>query len=98
MDKTGFIIGLAFTTKVIVLKGRVINFKTIDKNKKWVTQMDVIGIYGQIIPPFIIFKGQQYIDSLQKTTKEPVSDYSIGIIENSWLNGEMGFKWLKYFK
>jgi len=37
MDKTGFIIGLAFTAKVVILKKRVINFKTIDGNKKWVT-------------------------------------------------------------
>ena len=57
MDETGFIIGLAFATKVVVLRGRVINFKTIDGNKEWVTQVDIIGIHGQIIPPFIIFKG-----------------------------------------
>lgn len=58
MDKTGFTMGLAFAAKVVVLREGVINFKTIDGNREWVTQVDVIGMYGQTIPLFIIFKGQ----------------------------------------
>ena len=34
MDKTDFIIGLAFTTKVVILRGIVINFKIIDGNRE----------------------------------------------------------------
>jgi len=60
----GYVIGLAFTAKVVILRGRIINFKTIDGNREWVTQINLIGIHGQIIPPFIIFKGKQYIDLL----------------------------------
>ena len=57
-----------------------------------------ISIYRQTIPPFIIFKRQQYINSLQETAKKAIKGYLIKIIKNSWLNKEMGFKWLKYFK
>jgi len=29
--------GLAFFAKVVILRGRIINFKTIDGNREWVT-------------------------------------------------------------
>ena len=51
-------------------------------------------MHGQIIPPFIIFKGKQYTDLLWETAKEAVGKYLIRIIENGWLNKEMGLKWL----
>ena len=78
----GFVMGLAFTAKVVILKGRVINFKTINGNREWVTQVDAIGIYRQMIPPFIIFKRQQYTDSLWETAEEAVDNCLIGITEN----------------
>jgi len=74
---------LAFSAKVVILKGRIINFKIVNGNREWVTQVDVIGIYRQTIPPFIIFKGWQHIDSLWETIEEAIGDYLIGIIENS---------------
>jgi len=60
--------------------------------------VDAIGIYGQTIPPFVIFKGWQYTDSLWETAEEAVGDCLIGMTENGWLNKEMGLKWLKYFE
>jgi len=33
----GYAIGLAFAVKVVILRGRIINFKTIDSNREWVT-------------------------------------------------------------
>jgi len=37
MDKIGFIIGLAYNAKVIILRKRIINFKTVNGNREWVT-------------------------------------------------------------
>ena len=34
MDKTGYIIRLAFFTKVVILRDRIINFKTINGNRE----------------------------------------------------------------
>ena len=34
MDETGFIMGLAFSAKVVILRGRIINFKTVNGNKE----------------------------------------------------------------
>jgi len=33
----GYVIGLAFTIKVVILRGRIINFKIINGNREWVT-------------------------------------------------------------
>ena len=79
----GFIISLAFSAKVVILRGRIINFKTVDSNREWVTQVDAIGIYRQTIPPFIIFKGWQHTDSLWENAEEAIGDCSIGMTENS---------------
>ena len=54
----GFVMGLAFGAKVVILKRIIINFKIVNGNREWVTQVDVIGIYRQTIPPFVIFKGR----------------------------------------
>ena len=51
-------------------------------------------MHGQIIPPFIIFKGKQYIDLLWETAEEAVGECLIRIMENSWSNKEMDLKWL----
>jgi len=83
MDKTGFVIGLAFSAKVVILRGRIINFKTVNGNREWVTQVDAIGIYRQTIPPFVIFKGWQHTDSLWETAEEAIGDCLIRITENS---------------
>ena len=37
MDETGYAIRLAFTIKVVILRGRIINFKMINGNREWVT-------------------------------------------------------------
>jgi len=86
--------GLAFATKVVILKNRIINFKTIDGNREWVIQINLIGMHGQIILLFIIFKGKQYTDLLWEIAEEAVGECLIRIIENSWSNEEMGLKWL----
>ena len=58
MDETSYAMGFAYSAKVVVLRGNVINFKTIDGSREWVSQIDLIGMQGGIIPPFIIFKGR----------------------------------------
>ena len=98
MDEMGYAMGLAFAAKVVILRGRIINFKTIDGNREWVTQIDSIGMHRQIILLFIIFKGKQHTDLLWETVEEAVGECLIGMIENGWSNEEMGLKWLQYFE
>ena len=58
MDKTGYAMGFAYGVKVVILRGNIINFKTINGSREWVSQINLIGIHRQTIPPFIIFKGR----------------------------------------
>ena len=88
----GYAMGLAFTVKVVILRGRIINFKTINGNREWVTQINLISMHGQIIPPFIIFKGKQHTNILWETAEKAIGEYLIGITENGWLNEEIGLK------
>jgi len=36
MDKTGYAMGFAYNAKIVILKGNIINFKTIDGFREWV--------------------------------------------------------------
>ena len=86
MDETGYAMGFAYSAKVVILQGNITNFKTVDGSREWVSQIDSIGMYSQIIPPFFIFKGRQYIESLWQEAVEAVGDCAIGMSENGWSN------------
>lgn len=58
MDETGYAMGFAYGAKVVILRCNMSNFKTIDGLKEWVSQINAIGMHGQTIPLFIIFKGR----------------------------------------
>ena len=98
MDKTSYAIGFTYSAKVVVLRGSIINFKIIDGFREWVSQIDLIGMYRQTIPLFIIFKGRQYIESLQQEVEEAVGECTLVINENGWSNQELGVWWLEYFE
>jgi hypothetical protein len=98
MDKTGYAMGLALSTKVVVLRGRKQAFKTVDSSREWVSQVDCIGMGGKTIPPYIIFKGKQYTDRLWQMAEEAVPGCTIGMTENGWSSQEQGLGWLEHFK
>ena len=58
MDKTGYAIGFAYSAKVVVLQGSLVNFKTINGLREWVSQINGIGMHSQTMPSFIIFRGR----------------------------------------
>jgi hypothetical protein len=90
MDETGYTIGFAYSAKVVILQGNITNFKTVDGSREWVLQINSISMYGQIIPPFFVFKGHQHTESLWQEAVEAVGDCTIGISENGWSNQQLG--------
>ena len=46
MDKTGYTMGFAYSAKVVILRGNITNFKTVNGSREWVSQIDLIGIYS----------------------------------------------------
>ena len=86
MDETGTLIGYAYSAKVIILRGRATNFKTVNGSREWVSQIDCIGIGGITIPPFIVFKGHTHSEGIWEDAREALGDCSIGLSKNGWLN------------
>ena len=64
MDKAGYTIGLTLSIKVVVLKSKKQAFKMVNGLRKQVNQVNCIEMGGKTIPPYIIFKGKQYINQL----------------------------------
>ena len=58
MDKTSYTMGFDYSAKVVVLQGSLVNFKTINRLREWVLQINGIRMHSQTIPPFIIFRGR----------------------------------------
>ena len=86
MDETGYAMGFAYSAKVVILRGNIINFKIINGSREWVLQINTISMHRQIIPPFIIFKERQYIENLWQEAEEAIGECIIVISENRWLN------------
>ena len=74
---------------MVVLKGSIINFKTINGSKEWVSQINSIKIHRQTIPLFIIFKERQHTESLWQEAKEAVGEYTLAISKNRWSNQKL---------
>jgi len=86
MDETGTLIGYVYSAKVVILRGRATNFKTVNGSREWVSQIDCIGIVGTTIPPFIVFKGHVYTERMWEEAYEALSNCAIGVNKNGWLN------------
>jgi len=94
MDKTGTLIGYTYSAKVVILRGRATNFKTVNSFREWVLQINCISMAGTIIPPFIVFKGHVYTERMWEEAYEALGNCAIDISKNGWLNQEIGLKWL----
>lgn len=74
--------GYAYSAKVVILRGRATNFKTIDGSREWVLQINCIGIGGTVIPPFIVFKGRIHTKRMWEEAREALGDCLIGVSKN----------------
>ena len=78
--------GYVYSAKVIILRGRATNFKTVNGLKEQVLQINCISIGGITILPFIVFKGYIYSKGIQEDAREALGDCLIGLSKNGWLN------------
>ncbi|KAF2804518.1 uncharacterized protein BDZ99DRAFT_397610 [Mytilinidion resinicola] len=98
MDETGFLIGLAYSARVVIFQDFHNNFKTVDGSREWVTQINSICATGRTIPPFLVFKGKQYTQAMWEEAMISLGECTIGLTENGWSNAEVGLEWLKHFE
>ena len=97
-DKTGFLMGIIGKTLVITSSDYTANTKLIQpSNQEQVTVIQGINLQGWTIPPYIIFKGQQHLNSQYNKIKFLYSQY-LSISENSQTNNKYIYNQLIYFK
>ena len=65
-------------------------------NREWTTVINSINAIGWLLPPFIIFKGKQHINTWYNDPTS-IQDWVIGVSANGWTTNEHGIVWLKYF-
>ena len=63
-DKTGFMIGIASTAKVVIASNKSYRLKIVQPgNRKWVTVIQRVNAQGWAIPPFIILTRQHHLSA-----------------------------------
>ena len=94
-DETGFMMGVAATSKVVTSSdtiGRAITIQPGDR--EWVTTIEGVNASGWAIPPFIILSGKLHQASWYQGLPP---DWVIAVSDNGWTTDQLGLKWLKHF-
>jgi hypothetical protein len=93
-DKTGFVMGLVATAKVVT-RAEMLSWPFLIQpgNREWVTSIECINSTGWVLPLYIIFKGKVYIKGWYQDTALPV-DWRIEVSENGWMTDQIGLQWL----
>ena len=59
MDETGFAIGKLESTRIIVDSTCRTKYQSHPSRQEWVSNIECISADGRVLPPFVIFKGEQ---------------------------------------
>lgn len=95
-DETGFMMGVAATSKVVTSMdtvGRAVNIQP--GNRDWVTTIEGINAAGWAIPPFIILSGKRHQSSWYS---ELPAGYMVAVSDNGWTTDVLGLQWLQHFE
>jgi hypothetical protein len=94
-DETGFMMGIAATSKVVTSSQTVGRAATIQPgDREWVTAIECINSSGWSIPPFVILQGKLHQASWYQGL--PPS-WVIAVSNNGWTTDELGLEWVKHF-
>jgi hypothetical protein len=94
-DETGFMMGIAATSKVVTSSDAVGRAVTIQPgDREWVTTIECINASGWSIPPIVILQGKLHQSSWYQGV--PL-DWAIAVSDNGWTTDELGLQWVKHF-
>ncbi|RAR04965.1 plasma membrane calcium-transporting atpase 2 [Stemphylium lycopersici] len=94
-DETGFMMGVAATSKVVTSSDTVGRAVTVQPgNRDWVTTIECINASGWCLPPFVILSGKLYQASWYQHLPP---DWVVAVSDNGWTTDELGFEWVKHF-
>lgn len=94
-DETGFMMGVASTSKVVTSSdtvGRAIAIQP--GNREWVTVIETINAAGWALPPFVILAGKLHQAAWYKSLP---ADWVIALSHNGWTTDELGYEWVQHF-
>jgi len=96
-DKTGFMIGIASTAKVVTASEKSYKPKTVQSgNREWATVIQGVSAQGLSIPLFIILAGQHHLSAWY--SKELPGNWIIEVSETGWTTNMLGFQWIQHFE
>ena len=94
-DETGFMMGVAATSKVVTSSDTVGRAATVQPgNRDWVTTIECINASGWCLPPFVILSGKQHQASWYHHI--PI-DWVLAVSDNGWTTDELSVEWVKHF-
>jgi hypothetical protein len=94
-DETGFMIGVASTSKVITSADTIGRATVIQPgDREWITSIECINASGWHLPPFLILKGKLHQASWYKDLPP---DWMVAVSDNGWTTNELGLDWVKHF-
>ena len=80
-DETGFMMGVAATSKVVTSSDTVGRAATVQPgNRDWVTTIECINASGWCLPPFVILSGKQHQASCYS---DHPTDWTFAVSDNS---------------
>jgi hypothetical protein len=88
-DETGYMLGIAATTKVITAADKQKPKQVQPGNCEWVIAVECINACGWSIPPMMIFKGRVHMESWYQNGEIP-HNWRISLSENGWTTDEIG--------
>ena len=96
-DEAGFQMGVIGTARVVTSsEARSCPKKSQPGNREWVSIIQGVGSYGWLLPPFIIFQGQNHLQAWYEESSLP-GDWAITLSENGWTTNEIGYEWIQHF-
>ena len=93
MDETGFSIGTMESTRIIVDSTLRTRHQAHQGRQEWVTAVECICMDGTTIDPFIIFKGQNVLQSW--IPQEVINKWYFSANSKGWTSNLHGIEWLK---
>ncbi|EFQ84978.1 hypothetical protein PTT_20237 [Pyrenophora teres f. teres 0-1] len=94
-DETGFMMGVAATSKVITSLDIVGRATTIQPgNRDWVTTIECINASGWCLPPVVILSGKLHQASWYYHLP---TDWVVAVSDNGWTTDQLGVEWVKHF-
>lgn len=93
-DETGYMLGIASTTKVVTSVDRPKPKQIQPGNREWATAIECVNSRGWCLPPMVIFKGKVHLSAWYENSDLP-HDWRLAVSENGWTTNELGLTWIR---